>query len=47
VKKEKRQAVYKKYNGHCAYCAKKIDYKDMQVDRYYTAVQVQWQQKYS
>lgn len=32
MKKEKRQTVYKKYDGHCAYCGKKIDYKDMQVD---------------
>lgn len=24
--------VYDKYNGHCAYCGKYIDYKDMQVD---------------
>lgn len=27
-----RQAVYSKYNGHCAYCGCEIDYKDMQVD---------------
>lgn len=27
-----RQAVYAKYNGHCAYCGCEIDYKDMQVD---------------
>lgn len=32
MNKEKRQLVYKKYDGHCAYCGKKIDYKDMQVD---------------
>lgn len=24
--------VYNKYNGHCAYCGKEIEYKDMQVD---------------
>lgn len=27
-----RQAVYAKYNGHCAYCGCEIDYNDMQVD---------------
>lgn len=32
IPKEIRQQVYDKYNGHCAYCGKEIDYKDMQVD---------------
>ena len=27
-----RAAVYEKYDGHCAYCGRKIEYKDMQVD---------------
>jgi len=27
-----RQAVYQKYDGHCAYCGKEIEYKEMQVD---------------
>ena len=27
-----RQKVYDKYNGHCAYCGKAINIKDMQVD---------------
>ena len=27
-----RERVYNKYNGHCAYCGKEIEYKDMQVD---------------
>lgn len=27
-----RQAVYEKYDGHCAYCGEKIPYKAMQVD---------------
>lgn len=27
-----REIVYSKYQGHCAYCGCKIDYKDMQVD---------------
>ena len=30
--KKQREAVYSKYNGHCAYCGKEIKYKDMQVD---------------
>lgn len=31
-KKDKRMQVYSKYDGHCAYCGKEIEYKDMQVD---------------
>ena len=31
-KKEERLKVYSKYNGHCAYCGKELEYKDMQVD---------------
>lgn len=29
---EVRKSVYEKYNGHCAYCGKEIDYSEMQVD---------------
>lgn len=32
MKKEQRQQVYDMFDGHCAYCGRKIDYKDMQVD---------------
>lgn len=32
MKKEHRLVVYQKYGGHCAYCGKAIEYKDMQVD---------------
>lgn len=32
MNKEQRLQVYNKYNGHCAYCGKEIDYKDMQID---------------
>ena len=32
IPKKVREAIYQKYGGHCAYCGKKIDYKDMQVD---------------
>ena len=27
-----RESVYDKYQGHCAYCGKKLEYKDMQLD---------------
>lgn len=30
--KAERMAVYNKYDGHCAYCGCKLEYKDMQVD---------------
>ncbi len=32
MQKQKRRQVYEKYDGHCAYCGKEIEYKDMQVD---------------
>ena len=32
IPKKVREAVYNKYDGHCAYCGKKIEYKEMQVD---------------
>ena len=32
MKKQTRLEVYQKYNGHCAYCGKEIEYKNMQVD---------------
>lgn len=32
MKQSIRQQVHIKYGGHCAYCGKKIAYKDMQVD---------------
>ena len=32
IPKKIRQLVHQKYDGHCAYCGKKIAYKDMQVD---------------
>lgn len=28
------ELVYNKYGGHCAYCGKKIDIKDMQIDHF-------------
>lgn len=32
IPKKTREEVYNKYDGHCAYCGKKIEYKDMQID---------------
>lgn len=32
IPKKVRLEVHAKYNGHCAYCGKKLEYKDMQVD---------------
>ncbi len=34
INKRVREAVYEKYNGHCAYCGRPIAYKDMQVDHF-------------
>ena len=35
MKKNERIAVYNKYQGHCAYCGRSIEYKEMQVDHYW------------
>lgn len=32
IPKSVRELVYKKYDGHCAYCGCELEYKDMQVD---------------
>ena len=32
IPKKTREKVYKMFNGHCAYCGCKLEYKDMQVD---------------
>lgn len=34
ISKRVRDAVYQKYGGRCAYCGRKIAYKDMQVDHF-------------
>lgn len=34
ISKSKRMEVYKKYNGHCAYCGCELEYKEMQVDHF-------------
>lgn len=32
ISKDKRKLVYEKCDGHCAYCGRQLEYKDMQVD---------------
>jgi hypothetical protein len=32
IPKKVREAVYNKYGGHCAYCGKKLEYKEFQLD---------------
>lgn len=32
INKKKRELVYSKHDGHCGYCGKEIEYKEMQVD---------------
>jgi 5-methylcytosine-specific restriction endonuclease McrA len=34
INRAKREAVYRKYDGRCAYCGRQIAYKDMQVDHF-------------
>lgn len=34
IPKETRIKVYSKYDGHCAYCGKHLEYNDMQVDHF-------------
>lgn len=34
ISKKTRVAVYKKFDGHCAYCGHHIAYNDMQVDHF-------------
>ena len=32
INKKKRERVWLKYDKHCAYCGKELEYKEMQVD---------------
>ena len=34
INKKNRQAVYQKYDGHCAYCGRAIAYNEMQIDHF-------------
>lgn len=40
--KKQRQTVYEKYNGHCAYCGKRIEIKDMQIDHIIPQLNYEW-----
>ena len=42
MKKELREKIYQKYSGHCSYCGKEIEYKDMQVDHYFPQQLKHW-----
>lgn len=44
-RKRIRELVYNKYGGHCAYCGKKIDIKDMQIDHFKPILRG-WSDKY-
>lgn len=35
ISKSVRERVHKKFGGHCAYCGKLLEYKQMQIDHYY------------
>lgn len=35
MKKSVRIEIYNKFNGHCAYCGREIEYKQMQIDHYW------------
>jgi 5-methylcytosine-specific restriction endonuclease McrA len=43
IPKKVRIEVYNKYGGHCAYCGKVIEYKDMQVDHLIPVQRERWQ----
>lgn len=38
IPKSERHIIYRKCDGHCAYCGKKIEFKEMQVDHYFPVV---------
>ena len=43
MKQETRQAVYDKYNGHCAYCGTTIELRKMQVDHFWPKYLAHWE----
>ena len=45
MKKEKREKIYNKFNGRCAYCGTEIKYNDMQVDHYWPQFLAHFQPK--
>jgi len=42
MNKDLRLRVYNKFDGHCAYCGKNLEYKDMQVDHYWPKTLAHW-----
>ena len=42
MKKEQRLQVYRKYDGHCAYCGRTIKYEEMQVDHIHSKYRGRW-----
>lgn len=42
MKKELREKIYNKYQGHCAYCGDEITYKQMQVDHIFPQAKNHW-----
>ena len=42
ISKKLREQVYKKYNGHCAYCGCELEIKDMQVDHVLSVARAKW-----
>jgi 5-methylcytosine-specific restriction endonuclease McrA len=46
MKKETRQLVYEKYDGHCAYCGCVMDIKEMQVDHFISKLTLKLKSNY-
>jgi len=46
MKKSKREHVWNKYHRRCAYCGKKLKYKEMQVDHFYPKRNPRWAKHY-
>lgn len=42
MKRELRELIWNKYEKHCAYCGKTIEYKDMQVDHVFPQARKHW-----
>lgn len=45
ISKKLREEVYKKYNGHCAYCGCELEMKDMQVDHVVSVYRSHWKKE--
>ena len=42
IPKKIREQVYQMFDGHCAYCGCKLEYKDMQVDHIKSVYASEW-----